>query len=253
MKRSSLAFLVIVLALAGVLIVGFVYQNQQTQRKEVVASLVSDAATLISEQGQSAFAELRQNGSKWIRGDTYVFVTSTNGTRLVYPPDPSIEGQNTTTLVDYTGKPIGKMFIEIATSEQGEGWISYLWPKPGETQTSIKQAFIKGAVFGDQSFLVGSGLWEDTTPNVIKPLQYISILLESIVAATGFLLAVRKRRLFGYGIFLTFAIYVFYDLTRLIPLQVSDVVLYPLFLLATLSILWAAILIYKEKRTSAAP
>ena len=253
MKVSSLAFLIIILTLAGVLIVGFVYQAEQTQRKEAVKSLVLDAADLVSEQGPNAFAELRQNGIEWIHGGDYVFVTSTNGTRLVYPPDPSIEGLNTSTLVDYTGKPIGRMFIEIATSEQGEGWISYLWPKPGESQSSIKQAFIKGAVFGDQSFLVGSGFWKDTPPNAINALQYIAIILESLVAATGLLLAVRKKRFFGYGIFLTFAIYVFYDLTRLIPLQISDIILYPLFLVATLSILWAVILIYKEKWASTAP
>ncbi len=247
---SHRVFLILVLVLAAVLVVGYVYESEQTQRSNAVKSLVLDAASLIAVQGESAFAELRVNGSQWIHGDTYVFVTSTNGTRLVYPPDPSIEGQNTSTLVDYTGKPIGKMFIDIATGSEGEGWISYLWPKPGATDSSVKQAFIKGVVFGGESFLVGSGFWVDTSASALAPLQYVAVLLESVAAAFGVFLAVRRKRFFGWGIFLTFAIYVFYDLIRLIPLQVSNVVLYPLFFVATVSILWAVVLIYREKTTS---
>lgn len=251
MKISKIVFLVLLLILAAALIMGYVNQTEQTQRKETVKTLVLDAANFIEDQGENAFPELRQQGSKWIHGDTYVFVTSTNGTRLVYPPDPSIEGQNTSTLVDYTGKPIGRQFIDIATSQEGEGWISYLWPKSGETESSIKQAFIKGVVSGEQRFLVGSGFWVDTTENATTLLQYIAIVLESMAAGIGLFLAVRQKRFFGYGIFLTFAIYVFYDLSRLIPLQISDTILYPLFFVATLSILWAIILVYKEKTKSA--
>lgn len=247
MKIGRLVFPILVTIFVGVLIIGYVSQAEQAQRKETVKTLVLDAASLIELQGESAFPELRQKGANWANGDTYVFVTSTNGTRLVYPPDPSIEGQNTTTLVDYTGKPIGKAFIEIATSQEGEGWISYLWPKAGEHESSVKQAFIKGVNFGQQSFLVGSGFWVETSENVLAPLQYTAILLESIVAAVGLFLAIRQKRFFGYGIFLTFAIYVFYDLSRLIPLQISDIALYPLFFVATLSILWAVILVFKEK------
>lgn len=76
--------------------------------------------------------------------------------RLVYPPDLSGEGQNMSSLVDVTGKPIGKMFIDIALSEKGEGWIDYSWPKPGETEPSTKETYIKGVAIGDQVLLVGS-------------------------------------------------------------------------------------------------
>ena len=72
-------------------------------------------------------------------------------------------------------------------------------------------------------------------------------MLESTVATTGLFIAVRKKRYFGYGIFLTFALSVFYDLAKLMPLEVSDAILYPLFFVATLSILWATLLIYREK------
>jgi hypothetical protein len=71
--------------------------------------------------------------------------------------------------------------------------------------------------------------------------------MESVIAATGLFIAIRKKRVFGYGIFLTFLIYVFYDLVNLLQLEVSDYTLYPVFFVATLSILWATLLIYMEK------
>ena len=233
--------------LSAFLIIGYVDQTEQTHRKETIKGLVLEASDLTEDKGEDAFSEFRQEGTKWFHDDTYVFVWLTDGIRVVYPPDPSGEGKNMSTLLDVTGKAIGRLFIEIALSEEGEGWIDYSWPKPGETEPSSKQTYIKGVAIDEQTFLVGSGFYVDTTGNVMKPLQYLSIIMESIIAATGLFIAIRKKRVFGYGIFLTFLIYVFYDLVNLLQLEVSDYTLYPMFFVATLSILWATLLIYMEK------
>ena len=247
MKKKHLVLPILLLALSSVLVVGYINQAVQANKKEEVKTLVLDAATLIEDKGESAFSEFREQGTKWFHDDTYVFVWMINGIRVVYPPDPTGEGQNVSSLLDVTGKAIGKLFINIASSEAGEGWIDYIWPKPAETEPSVKSTYIKGVATGGQEFLVGSGFYADTSENVLTPLQYVAIILESAVAATGLFIAVRKKRFFGYGIFLTFVLYVFYDLAKLIPLDISDVTLYPMFFVATLSILWAIIMIYKEK------
>ena len=233
--------------LSAFLIIGYVDQTEQTHRKETIKGLVLEASDLTEDKGEDAFSEFRQEGTKWFHDDTYVFVWLTDGIRVVYPPDPSGEGKNMSTLLDVTGKAIGRLFIEIALSEEGEGWIDYSWPKPGDTEPSSKQTYIKGVTVDEQTLLVGSGFYVDTTGNVMKPLQYLSIIMESIIAATGLFIAIRKKRVFGYGIFLTFLIYVFYDLVNLLQLEVSDYTLYPMFFVATLSILWATLLIYMEK------
>jgi signal transduction histidine kinase len=233
--------------LSAILIMGYVDQTEQTYRKETIKELVLEASDLIEDKGEDAFSEFRQEGTKWFHDDTYVFVWMTDGVRVVYPPDPSGEGKNMSTLLDVTGKAIGRLFIELALSEEGEGWIDYSWPKPGETEPSSKQTYIKGVSLDEQTFLVGSGVYVDTNGNVMKPLQYLSIIMESIIAATGLFIAIRKKRVFGYGIFLTFLIYVLYDLVNLLQLEVSDYTLYPVFFVATLSILWATLLLYMEK------
>jgi signal transduction histidine kinase len=247
LNKKYLVFPVLLVLLSAFLVMGYVNQTDQTQRKESIKELVIEAAIIIEDKGEDAFSDFRQEGTKWFRGDTYVFVWMTDGIRVVYPPDPTGEGQNMSMLLDVTGKAIGRLFIEIALSEEGEGWIDYSWPKPEETEPSSKQTYIKGVTVDEQTFLVGSGVYIDTSANVMKPLQYLSITMETVVAATGLFIAVRKKRVFGYGIFLTFLIYVFYDLVNLLQLEVSEFTLYPVFFVATLSIVWATLLIYMEK------
>lgn len=82
---------------------------------------------------------------------------------------------------------------------------------------------------------------------MINLLQYTSILMELFIAIFGILIAVRKRRMYGWGFALTFFIYVFYDLSKLVPLQISTSILYPMFFVATASALWAVLGIYRKK------
>jgi hypothetical protein len=77
-------------------------------------------------------------------------------------------------------------------------------------------------------------------------LQIISIILEAVVAVLGIMLALSKGKSYGWFIALTFAIYVFYDIANLIPLNVSIHLLYPIFFVATVSILWAVWRILQE-------
>ena len=153
-----------IIALAAAVVGYYWYGSKETgyvPKKDYVESLVNEAVGLVEEKGEESFPELREEDSKWYHDDYYIFVWRTDGIRVVYPPDPSGEGKDMSGLEDINGKPIGKLFIDIATSERGEGLIDYEWPKPGETEPSRKQTFIKRAEFGDIKYLVGSGYYLD--------------------------------------------------------------------------------------------
>jgi len=81
---------------------------------------------------------------------------------------------------------------------------------------------------------------------MIEFVQYLSIIIEAVIAIFGVIIVVQKKKRYGWGFFVTFAIYVFYDLSKLIPLNLSTMVLYPLFFIATLSILWSVWMIYRS-------
>jgi mannose-6-phosphate isomerase-like protein (cupin superfamily) len=136
-------------------------QNELASQREFTASQVNLAVELIEEEGEQAFPQFREKNSQWFHDDFYIFVWRNDGIRVVYPPDVSGEGQDVSNLEDFNGKPIGQIFIDMAQSEEGEGWIDYYWPKPDETEPSMKHTFIKTASFDNQTYIVGSGFYVD--------------------------------------------------------------------------------------------
>lgn len=83
---------------------------------------------------------------------------------------------------------------------------------------------------------------------MLETLQYFSIIIEAIVAIIGLLIYIQKKKVLGIGIFVTFAIYVFYDFIRLQGIQISGDILYALFFVATVSALYFAYKILKLKK-----
>jgi len=81
----------------------------------------------------------------------------------------------------------------------------------------------------------------------METINYISVILEAIVAIFGIAIALNKKSVYGWGIALTFSIYVFYDLARIQSWQISSTITSVSFLIATISALFAAYLIYKNK------
>ena len=74
----------------------------------------------------------------------------------------------------------------------------------------------------------------------------LSIALEAAVAIIA-VLAAQKQRPHLYGFALTFTIYVFYDLARFLGWNVEHGVLSSLFLVATVSALYAVWGLYNER------
>jgi uncharacterized membrane protein len=81
----------------------------------------------------------------------------------------------------------------------------------------------------------------------MNPLDLASLFLECLVVLLALMVAISKKRGYGCLIALTFAIYVLYDATRFLSLSVNQNLTSILFLVASLSILWAVWLIYKQR------
>jgi hypothetical protein len=73
-----------------------------------------------------------------------------------------------------------------------------------------------------------------------------SIAIELIIFAFGIVLAIQKKKIFGWFIALTFGIYSLYDLFRFLDAGISSNLLSVIFFIATISILCAVWLIYRE-------
>ncbi|UGV41322.1 cache domain-containing protein [Methanococcoides orientis] len=151
-------------------------QNDLLSLKQERIALVNAAIELIDEKGELAFPEFRENNSQWYHNDSYITIWKAEGIRVVYPPKASGEGEDVKDLEDYNGKPFGRMFIDTALSEEGEGWVHYYWPKPGEISPSKKCTFIKRTTIDNQTYLVNSGFYLDDYiyTNDLEDLEHFS-------------------------------------------------------------------------------
>lgn len=121
---------------------------------------VREGAAVLKKQGEKAYPEFRTRGSRWFRDDTYFFVWTVDGTRVFHAADPAIEGRNVSGIKDVLGRPYGKMFLEVAASPSGEGWVHYMYPEPGDIFPTWKSTFVKRVTFpSGKQYLIGSGIY----------------------------------------------------------------------------------------------
>ena len=89
---------------------------------------------------------------------TYVFVETTDGTELVNPAQPSLEGKNFFDAKDLTGTAAVQKEIDAAMN-QGGAWLECTWYKPGDNRPARKQTYVRKVQSGENTFIVGSGFY----------------------------------------------------------------------------------------------
>lgn len=126
-------------------------------------ALVKDAAEMVRLKGEVAFTDFRISGSRWRKGEAYIFVLDPSGNMIVHP-DPALEGKNTIDLKDINGRPIIRGLIAAATTypDKPEGWYHYQWPVPGGLLPRWKSSYVRlvKAPSG-KSYIVGTGIYDD--------------------------------------------------------------------------------------------
>ncbi len=121
---------------------------------------VEDAVRLLEAQGTQAFTTLKDPASGYRFLDAYVFVMREDGEQQVNGAFPEVEGTNMLEFTDAEGKAIAQAMLKVVR-EQGEGWVDYLWPRPGDTALSRKRSFVKGVVIDRRLYIVGAGMYFD--------------------------------------------------------------------------------------------
>jgi signal transduction histidine kinase len=136
--------------------------NDRMERPFVM-DMVHEAVARIEEQGEAAFPLFRDPTGPFLAKDAYVFVDDMTGVELVNAAFPSIEGKNLSEFKDAEGKLVQKA-IETVVQTTGSGWIDYMWPKPGESASTQKSAFVSKATVNGKSYAVGCGVYLADAP-----------------------------------------------------------------------------------------
>lgn len=128
--------------------VGTGVYNLPTEKRFIV-EMVDDATVLIDERGKEAFELFRNRSGPFTFRDSYVFIFKDNGTAVVDPAFPLLEGRN---LLKYEN--IQKMIKAIKGEKSA--WASYMRPKPGEVNASKKLAYLKAVFIEGDRYIVGA-------------------------------------------------------------------------------------------------
>lgn len=128
--------------------------------KAFIVAMVEDAAAMLQEKGRQGFSLLRDRRGDYYFKETYVFVTSLDGREVVNPAFPMLEGRQVINAVDSEGKAFVREYLD-ALSEQDSAWVTYRWPKPGETLPASKEVYVRKVIIDGQPYAVGSGVYAD--------------------------------------------------------------------------------------------
>ncbi len=91
-------------------------------------------------------------------GNDYFFIIDSDANMIMHPIKPEMNGKNYQDYADPNGK---KLFSEMARvgREKGEGFVDYMWPKPGKEEPVAKLSFVK--MFKEWNWIVGTGIYVD--------------------------------------------------------------------------------------------
>ena len=104
-------------------------------------------------QAAAAVRKMRYSGSE------YFWINDMHPKMVMHPIKPELDGQDVSSMKSPTGQAI---FIDFVKQIQtgGDGFVPYLWPKPGETEPVQKVSYVKG--FQPWGWVIGSGVYVDT-------------------------------------------------------------------------------------------
>jgi signal transduction histidine kinase len=153
-------------------IVGSGMYNDRMERAFVVDAVTS-AVGEIERRGEAAFATLRDPKGPYLAKDAYIFVTDMNAVELVNPVFPNLEGRNLLEMKDTHGKYLNKEMLELVRT-RGSGWVDYMWPKPGESVSTQKSAYVSRAKLGQKDVMVGCGVYLADAPREPKLVRKIT-------------------------------------------------------------------------------
>jgi signal transduction histidine kinase len=169
-------------------------------------ALVRDGAALLEKNGEAAYQELRERGSRWFHDETYLFVLTADGTADFHAADSRREGRNDSGLKDVLGRPFVRMFLDTAAGPTGEGWVHYMYPRPDGVFPTWKSAFVKRVTFpSGRPYVVGCGIYE---------MRMDALFIEDVVNRAGALIEREGKKAFARlrdktGPFVFMDVYVF--------------------------------------------
>ena len=127
---------------------------------DLIMKKVAEACALLGKKGEAAFPAFQGKDSDFIFAGTYIWIHDQKGVMRMHPIKYKLNGKNIINLTDSNGKLFFAVMNEVC-EKNGAGWVDYMWPKPGEKQPSAKTSYVKQVKYGNDTFVVGCGTYDE--------------------------------------------------------------------------------------------
>lgn len=146
----------IVSAIVFILMIAASAMAEELATKDECVSKAKAAAQLVQDIGlEAAIAQVNDKTGQFVWKNSYVFcIDLEKQCNIAHPITPALIGKNLMGAKDTNSKMFFAEFISVAKN-QGEGWVSYMWPKPGEKTPSLKNTFVYRVPGQDIAMLAG--------------------------------------------------------------------------------------------------
>lgn len=153
MQRFLIAFLIATFVLFS----SQAFAEERATTEECVQK-THEAAAMINAKGvEEAVKLIGDPQGPYVWKDSYVFLMDLKGKMLAHPMQPELTRHEHVLLqTDAADKAIFVHFVNIA-KDPGQGWVDYMWPKPGKKSSSKKVTYIYRVPTKD--LLVGAGVY----------------------------------------------------------------------------------------------
>jgi methyl-accepting chemotaxis protein len=88
--------------------------------------------------------------------DGYIWINDMHPRMVMHPIKPALNGQDLSGYKDPNGKHLFNEFVKVCR-ENGEGFVDYMWPKPGYDKPVQKLSYVR--LFKPWNWIVGTGVY----------------------------------------------------------------------------------------------
>src|SRR5208282_101423 len=108
------------------------------------------------EEGQKRMAE-RLKSMTYGKGG-YLWINDMQPKVIMHPTQPQLDGKDVSDYKDPNGKALFVEFVKVC-KDNGEGFVEYMWPKPGGTKPVPKISYVK--LYEPWGWVMGTGAYMD--------------------------------------------------------------------------------------------
>jgi methyl-accepting chemotaxis protein len=164
----------------------------------------------------AALKTLRYSGSE------YFWVNDMQPRMLMHPVKPELEGKDLGGIADPDGLHLFVAAVDVVKAN-GEGYVAYMWPKPGSDKPVPKLSYVKGVP--GWGWVIGSGVYIDSIDAVfwsrVALFGGITVLLSGVLMVFGLALSRSIVRPLGRAVSLARTVAAG-DLTTVIEVDGND-------------------------------